>query len=215
MMSHLRMSRFPCRVIRLRGDQCFDLQDESFATAARSGPPLLVSGWKFRSNPLLEKHADAIREHFQIRSEHRKNVDTLISEMRQQTDTLVGVHIRHGDYANWENGKYFYSIAQYRSAMQRVADQLGDQRVTFLVCGNGDLRLDQFAGLNVCFGTGHLIEDMYALAETDLLIGPPSTYTQWASFYGQVPLHVLITADQEFQLDHAAWYPRRRTPRAA
>ena len=136
-------------------------------------------------------------------------MDTLIGEMRSGADTVVGIHIRHGDYANWEGGKYFYSIEQYRDVMQQVADRLGNQHVTFLVCGNGNLSLDKFGDLNVRFGTGHLIEDMYALAESDLLIGPPSTFTQWASFYGRVPLQVLVTADQEIELDRVAWYPRR------
>ena len=208
-LSFLGMTQFPCRVIRVRGEQICDLQDESFALAAKGPRPILASGWKFRSNTLLEKHADAIRAHFRIQPKHRQNVDTLIGEMRSAADTVVGIHIRHGDYATWEGGKYFYSIDQYRDVMQQVADRLGNQQVTFLVCGNGNLSLDQFRGLNVRFGTGHLIEDMYALAETDLLIGPPSTFTQWASFYGQVPLQVLVTADQEIELDRVAWYPQQ------
>ena len=37
--------------------------------------------------------------------------------------------------------------------------------------------------------SGVAVEDLYALAGCDLLIGPPSTFTQWASFYGKVPLY--------------------------
>jgi len=33
-----------------------------------------------------------------------------------------------------------------------------------------------------------MVEDLYALAECDYIIGPPSTYTLWASFYGDTPL---------------------------
>ena len=68
-LSFLRMTEFPCRVIRVRGEQICDLEDESFALAARGSRPVLASGWKFRSNTLLEKHADAIRDHFQIQAE--------------------------------------------------------------------------------------------------------------------------------------------------
>jgi hypothetical protein len=39
-------------------------------------------------------------------------------------------------------------------------------------------------------GTGHLIEDLYSLAQCDFLAGPPSTFTLWASFYGKVPLYM-------------------------
>lgn len=45
-----------------------------------------------------------------------------------------------------------------------------------------------FAGFQATFGSGDTVEDLYALAECDYLIGPPSTFTVWASFYGNVPL---------------------------
>jgi len=48
----------------------------------------------------------------------------------------------------------------------------------------------------VTFGTGDLIEDMYAFARCDYLIGPPSTFTLWASFYGCVPLNLIRSSDQ-------------------
>jgi hypothetical protein len=57
-----------------------------------------------------------------------------------------------------------------------------------------------FAGLNVTFGTGDLIEDMYAFASCDYLIGAPSTFTMWASFYGKVPLNVIRSPDQTQKL---------------
>ncbi len=57
-----------------------------------------------------------------------------------------------------------------------------------------------FSKLQVTFGTGDLIEDMYALASCDYLIGPPSTFTMWASFYGKVPLNIIRRSDQSQQL---------------
>ncbi len=208
-LSHLRLTRFPAHVIRLRGEDPCDLASESFASLARSSRPLLLSGWKFRSQPLLEKHADVVRDFFQIFPENENRVVKVIDRARQQGDMLVGVHIRHGDYAKWLGGRYFYSIPAYRDAMQRIADHLGSKRVTFLVCGNAKLREEDFGGLNVHFGTGHLTEDMYAFARTDWLVGPPSTYTGWASFYGNVPLTFMRSSDEPFDfarapLPHAA-----------
>jgi hypothetical protein len=208
-LSHLRLTRFPAHVIRLRGEDPCDLASESFASLARSSRPLLLSGWKFRSPPLLEKHAEAIRDFFRVFPENETRVSRVMERARQQCDMLVGVHIRHGDYAKWLDGRYFYSIPAYRDAMQRIADHLGTRRVAFFVCGNAKLRKEDFGGLNVHFGTGHLIEDMYAFARTDWLVGPPSTYTGWASFYGNVPLTFMRSSDEPFDfarapLPHAA-----------
>jgi hypothetical protein len=37
---------------------------------------------------------------------------------------------------------------------------------------------------------------MYALASCDYIVGPPSTFSLWASFYGQVPLCFLQKPDE-------------------
>ncbi|MFN5837557.1 MAG: hypothetical protein ACK47J_12755, partial [Pseudanabaena sp.] len=45
-----------------------------------------------------------------------------------------------------------------------------------------------FTKYNIRFGINGIIEDLYSMAKCDYLIGPPSTYSMWASFYGMVPL---------------------------
>ena len=190
------LSRYPFHVVRLRGETECDLESDAFAKLARQGRAVLVQGWLFRSERLLRKHAVAIREHFQILPEHRDNVDQAISTIRGHGDVVVGVHIRHGDYATHLGGKYFYSVSDYAQAMRSVVGQFPGKRVVFMVCSNAEMKGHEFEGLNVHFGPGHIVEDIYSFAECDLLIGPPSTYTKWASFYGDVPLHVMEDAKQ-------------------
>lgn len=96
------------------------------------------------------------------------------------------------------DGRYFYSLEQYASVMRRIVDQLPNQRIKFLVCSNAHYVPGVFDGLDVTQGTGHITEDMYALAETDMIFGPPSTYTGWASFYGDRPVTFLESAEEPF-----------------
>ena len=44
------------------------------------------------------------------------------------------------------------------------------------------------------------VGDLYALARCDYIMGPPSTYTQWASFYGNAPLFHLFTSSGHLEL---------------
>lgn len=199
-LSILRLNHFPAHVIRIGHDGYCDLASESFAQMARSRRHTLLSGWQFRSKKLLDKHADAVRDHYQLFPENASNVDRVVQRARQNGSMVVGVHIRQGDYKTWQNGRYFYTMDQYREAMNRIAEQVGHKRVAFLVCSNVRLRKEDFAGLKVHFGSGHILEDMYAFAKTDWLIGPPSTYTGWASFYGDVPLTYMETHDQQFDV---------------
>jgi hypothetical protein len=187
----------PLRIKRLRGSEYCNMRRDGFRALATSGQPLFLQGYMFRSDPLPSEHMDTIRRHFAIGPEHRSNVDELMARLRARGDVVIGLHIRRGDYATWQQGRYFYSFAQYAEILRRVAEQLSGRRVVFLVCGDEKFDEDDFRGLDVHPGTGHIIEDMYALAETDILIGPPSTYSEWAAFYGQKPRVVLERAELE------------------
>ncbi|MGI9472137.1 MAG: hypothetical protein ACR2NZ_11420 [Rubripirellula sp.] len=199
-MSTLGLKEFPFRIIRLRGDETCDLGSDEFSAAAGGKRPVLASGWLFRSERLLKKHAASVRTHFRVAETHRQSIDRLMGRLRRESDLVVGVHIRHGDYATFMNGRYFYSLKEYSDAMRNIADQFPGKRVSFLVCGNAKFAADDFDGLSVTPGPGHIIEDMYALAETDLMFGPPSTYTGWAAFYGDTPLSVMETANEEIDV---------------
>jgi hypothetical protein len=198
-LATLGLTRYPVPIKRLKGEQTCDLASHEFAEAVRHRH-LLVQGWLFRSNPLAHKHLEVIRRHFQIQLENQARVDHLIAQLRSKADIIVGVHIRHGDYVNFMGGRYFFSVQQYVAAMRNIADQFPHQKVAFLVCSNAKLDPGVFGELNVRLGLGHISEDLYSFAAADLLIGPPSTYTGWASFYGDVPLVQMKTADLPIDL---------------
>ena len=199
-LSHLRCNRFPAHVIRLADDQFCDLNTSEICEKAKSARPLLVAGWGFRSSKLVEKHADRIRKHFQILPAHRDNVDAKISELRRPDTKIVGVHIRHGDYRTWEDGKYFFPVEEYADHMRMIVEKNKQTNTRFLVCGNASLSKDDFPGLDVNFSSGHLIEDMYTLAETDVVIGPPSTYSGWSVFYGNTRMLTMMRGEDRLGL---------------
>jgi hypothetical protein len=149
---------------------------------------LITDGWLFRDLKNVAKHSEQIRSFFRPAEKYARNVSGLVSAARQECDLLVGVHIRQGDYIRWLNGKYHFRTEEYVALMKRFAISLGTKRIRFMICSNVAQNLQAFDGLNYIMGSNHQLEDMYAFAQCDYLIGPPSTYTMWASFYGLVPL---------------------------
>jgi Glycosyl transferase family 11 len=148
----------------------------------------LLKGPLFRCPSLLRKHNETIRAYFRISEVFQKNVDRLIAKSKENCNLLIGVHIRQGDYKNFLNGKYFYSIEDYITVMERIRSLFPDKNVSFLICSDVRFEEKTFPSINkYLFGTGHIVEDMYSLAQCDYIIGPPSTYSGWASFYGKVP----------------------------
>jgi hypothetical protein len=133
-------------------------------------------------------YKEEIKAYFRPVQKHLKNIDTLINSCRSQVSVLIGIHMRGGDYKEFLNGKFYFEAGTYYSMMKQIATLFPGQKVGFLVCSNDPIDETIFSGLNVFKGTNHFIEDMYSLAECDYILGPPSTYTMWASFYGNTPL---------------------------
>ena len=88
--------------------------------------------------------------------------------------------------------------------MAELAGQFPGCKVSFLVASNEPRSASEFPGLSVGFSTGVPIEDMYALAECDYIMGPVSSFTQWASFYGNKPLRHLRERDMRLEREHFA-----------
>jgi hypothetical protein len=151
---------------------------------------VLIQGWYVRAHQSIRKHAQVVREYFTPLPQYQTNIEQLIRPLREKYDILVGLHIRATDYRLFLNGIYIYSLKDWRLIMEKMLSLLAPKTVAFLICSdeNYHAETEVFAGLPVYFGTGHMIEDLYSLAQCDYLIGPPSTYSMWASFYGRVPM---------------------------
>lgn len=152
-------------------------------------------GWKIRGNHLLEKYKSEIKAYFTPTSQYRQQLDRFIKTLPLSDDVLLlGVHIRRGDYANFENGKYFFSNEVYRDAMIEAGKLLStDKKIIYVICSNEKTDTAFFTqnNLTVFSGPGSEILDLYFLTTCNYIIGPPSTYTMWASFYGDVPLFMM------------------------
>ena len=114
---------------------------------------------------------------------------------------VVGIHIRRGDYATWNDGRFFYSLEEYHEFMLRIQQLYSRKRVAFFISSNEDFSLNLFEGC-ICRRFGKepsgAILDLYTLSLCDRIIGPFSSYSRWASFIGEVPLCFLESKDQEF-----------------
>lgn len=190
------LRHYPFEIIRLKsGEQC-DLQGDRFRSAIESGRTLLLQGWMFRSGELLNEQWTQVREFFRLSQADRTKVDATVAAARRECDVLVGVHVRRGDYANFQGGRYFYDDQHYAGWMHQIVEQMPGRRVGFLVCTHEPLNEACYAGLSITRGPGSAICDMYALAETDFMIGPPSTFTAWAAYIGRKPRVELSSCEQ-------------------
>jgi hypothetical protein len=173
--------------------QEINLDDTEITKAFSKSGVLFLQGWKFRANQSLVQEKETIRSYFSLKPELQKQLDRFREKTGMTSEITIGVHIRRGDYAKFEAGKYFYENAIYLNSMLACKESYAHQNIHFMICSNEKVDLDFFSqkGLSVFEGPGHEALDMYALSECHRIIGPPSTYTMWASFLNDVPLFMI------------------------
>ena len=177
------------------------LDEKEFQIAVRTSFLLVLCGWRFRDVEVFQKHAATLRHFFEPSIAIQKHVADMTQSCRAGAEIVVGVHVRRGDYKEFRNGRYFFEPSQYAALMRQLGELFPRRPLSFLICSNEALPADAFAEFNFRFGRGHAAEDLYALAACDYLLGPPSTYSQWASFYGQVPLYQIVDPNIAPSLD--------------
>lgn len=180
--------------IRIGGQGAFFFNDTEvldLVTKVHLSKISFFDGLYFIDRDNFVKHADLIRDFFTPIKEIECKVEEFISDIRNNHDITIGVHIRHGDYEQFCDGLFYYTTEEYCLVMRQVLALFPEKKVAFLICSNVSHDSNAFNNLPFYAGLGHYAEDLYTLASCDYIIGPPSTFSQWASFYGQVPRYVI------------------------
>jgi hypothetical protein len=201
-MKKLKLDSRLVRVISIDDNSFYVLDDNPLARLPFNGSRLVfVGGLQFRNLAAMKTHRQTICAYFRPLPVHQEKIYQAIDIARKNCDVLVGVHIRGGDYASHLGGRYCYTVPDYIHVMRCVSTLFPGKRVVFLICSNSILDPEMFEEMNCHFGPNHHLQDMYAFAECDYIIGPPSTYTLWASFYGNVPLYFIQEPNKPVTLD--------------
>jgi hypothetical protein len=161
---------------------------------------VLFSGPLFYNHPGLIKHKELIKEYFKPIEAIRINVEKIISDTKKDVDIVIGVHIRRGDYAYFSNGRFMYSDLDYIEKMNQALTLFPGKAVRFFITSNEILNASNFMDNDCKFGTGHPVEDLYSLAACDYIIGPPSTYSSWAAYYGKAKYHHFTQVNSKLTL---------------
>jgi len=166
---------------------------------------LMVTGWNVRFYDLFLKYKSEILELFAFDDaieQHVADVFTKAADAKQKPLRL-GVHIRRGDYARWQNGRFFFTDEQYLAIVKQFQNLFPQQQIEVYVCGNDpQLNGDYYRsvlGDAVHFPQGSPGEDLCLLSHCDYLIGPPSTFTLVAAMYRDLPLYWIKDAETALQ----------------
>lgn len=125
-----------------------------------------------------------------------QRIEHTMAKYKSEGYFVIGVHIRRGDYKTFMDGKYFYELEDYAVTMHSLVSLYDDRRVMFFISTNEQYDPMVFSGLSLCqFENTTVAHDLYTLSLCDRIIGPLSTFSRWASWYGSVPLKFIDKAE--------------------
>jgi hypothetical protein len=154
----------------------------------KNSPYVIFEGWRFRSNSTINKIAPKIKEIFAPQADILLEVSKKYERARQMGDVVVGVHIRWEDYRGTE---YFFPLAIFLKRMDEISAIFSPSKVSFIICSPEQLKREDFPNNCILAPNSGSITDMYTLAACDYILGPPSTFSGWASFYGKRPVFTM------------------------
>lgn len=161
---------------------------DDFIHAAEDSRIHLWNCWLYTDFKALEKHKDEVRRRLSLRDIYTDAAHAVLAKARADEAVLIGVHVRRTDYKEWQNGRLYFSTEQYREWMRQCVS-VSSKPVHFVICS--DERLDEEAFRSgfehVTFSHESLMTDMAVLSGCDYILGPPSTFSGFASFLGNVP----------------------------
>lgn len=155
---------------------------------------VVAQGWEVRFYDLFLKYFDEIKELFAFDPAIVTRIESLMKAESVPGSIRLGVHIRRGDYARWQNGRYFFDDDVFVKAISDFRRNCG-KSLTVFICGN-DPTLDRKkyedsfrnSDVKLIFAEGNPGEDLCLLSECDYIMGPPSTFSLVAAMYRDIPL---------------------------
>lgn len=155
----------------------------------------LVCGWSHRAD---SKWHPQVREEvikiFRPNENICKDVESLFKVQKIDNVEIIGVHIRRGDYNTFADGRFFFSMEDYVEMIDRLShlQKSNNQfrKFRFFLSSNESINPEFFSRIDYFMNPkgSSAIHDLYALSLCDRVIGPVSTFSMWAAWYGAKPL---------------------------
>ena len=150
-------------------------------------PIVFVGGWNFRVHDLTEKFQNYFIEKYSIDKNLLLDIQLVAQIARWKLDNniVIGLHIRRGDYKTWQNGRYFYPDAVYERYVNLLSDLItaAGGRAKIVVFSNEATSIEERLDCELSKNEWYI--DHFLMSQCDFLIGPPSTFTLWASYIGK------------------------------
>ena len=165
-----------------------DLDDTSTINTLLKKRAVVLAGWPIRCWDFLAKHRSRVIDTLKLAEPIGDRAESYIEEIRKSHDKIVGVVIRHGDYRQWEKGRYFFPLEQYLNWIHQFEERMKDLSIAFILTSNEYHKIDIdrpniYWSPGTVGGKGTYIDSFAVLSRCDIIMTPPSTFGCVPAFF--------------------------------
>lgn len=164
--------------------------------------PIVLWDWGFRNFEGVNRHRAQICAYLRAKDAFVARAKAIVAKARDGVEAVVGVHVRRGDYKEAFGGKYYFSDEEYLRFLQDVERTFG-KPMRFVVVSNEPVDCEFFSsrGVSVVDASASAAEDVVTLSECDYVIGPRSSFSKFAAFYGDKPICRILDRTQRIGIE--------------
>lgn len=193
------------KLIRFDNPKEVDVCEEKLLAAFQKNNEIYTAGFRFRLPQLAEKYRVEMAHKYSLKKSFYEANPFVnkIEEFKRQGFTLTGVHIRRGDYKKWKGGAHYYNDKVYQRHIDSISEQLiaqGKEKQVFILFSNETLSIPESE--NTLISKENWYIDHHLMSICNFLIGPPSTFTLWASYIGNVKLMYIPDSETELHINN-------------
>ena len=150
---------------------------------------IYFDGWLFRNPVGIQKYRHEIIRYFEPSTNIADTVQKTLADLRNQYETVIGLHIRQGDYINFKHGKFYINQSRFRTIINEFIDvyNIDKEKTVFFIASDGHIEKQYFTNLNIHISNANPAIDMFTLAGTNAVIGSDSSFGDFACYYGNIP----------------------------
>ena len=87
-----------------------------------------VTGWNYRQYKLTAKHHEVLKNIYsfdkRFLSRKSNSLKEFLINQKSKGKYIIGVHIRRGDYKEWNKGKYYFDDVFYKDIITSLREKL-------------------------------------------------------------------------------------------
>lgn len=161
---------------------------------------------------LKKKHQESFRQELIFKPSVISSISETVQNYISNDYFCVGLHMRRTDYKDYLGGIYYFDIELYKRFSEEFIYFHNKKTVVFIFTDDKE-SAKHLESEHIKVVSGDQMQDFVTMTKMNLLVGPPSSFSNASSFIGKVPRHItrskddFLSASSPEKITSKKWFP--------